>query len=111
MKPLLDVSEFHGPDEAAEVKHVIEYQAGRRNFRRRPGRRAGEAVPKTGSEHRGEDGQNQDFAELLRPSADGPAEASDEREDASVKEKVQLEKEGERFSPGEACQERVLLRR
>ena len=79
MKPLLDVREFHGPNEAAEVKHVIEYQTGRRSFPRGPGGRAGEAVPKTGGEHCGEDGQHEDVAQLLRPGADGPAEAGDER--------------------------------
>jgi len=48
---------------------------------------------------------------LLRPDADGPAEAGDEREDTAVEEKVQLEKKGEGFFTGEACQECVLLRR
>ena len=111
MKPVLEVSEFHGPGEAAEVKHIVEYQAGRRSFRRGPGGRAGEAVPKTGGEHCGEDGQDEDVTQLLRPGGDGPAETGDERQNTSVEENVQLEKNGEGFSTGEACQERVLLRR
>src|SRR6266851_4074319 len=32
MKPTLEVSEFHRPNQAAEVKRVVEYQAGRRSF-------------------------------------------------------------------------------
>jgi hypothetical protein len=47
----------------------------------------------------------------LRPSADGPAETGDERQNASVEKKVQLEKKGEGFSTGEARQEGMLLRR
>src|SRR5258708_22042815 len=41
MKPILEVSEFHRPNEAAEVKHVVEYQTGRRSFLMGPGSRAG----------------------------------------------------------------------
>ena len=48
---------------------------------------------------------------MLRPGADGPAEAGDERQNTGVKENVQLEKKGEGFSTGEACQKCVLLRR
>src|SRR5690242_10284020 len=103
------VSEFHGPDEAGEIKHVIEYQAGRRNFRGRPGGRTGEAVPNTGGEYCREEGQDEDVTQLLRPGADGPAEAHDERQNTSVEEDVQLEKQGEGFSTGEARQEYVLL--
>src|SRR5258706_10635311 len=54
----------HTPNEAAEVKHVVEYEAGRRSFPRGPGGRAGEAVPKTSGEHGGEEGQHQDGAQL-----------------------------------------------
>ncbi len=65
MKPLLKVSKLHGPGEAAEVKHVVESQAGWRSFRRGPRRRAGEAVPKTSGQHRRQDGQDQDVSQLL----------------------------------------------
>src|SRR6267142_2523749 len=111
MKPRLDVSEFHGPNEAAEVEHVVEYQTGRRSFPRGPGRRAGVAVPKTGGEHCGEDGQHDGVTQLLRPGADGPAEAGDERQNTSVEENIQLKKNGKRFSTRKACQECVLFRR
>src|SRR5260370_41553789 len=98
MKPVLEVSQLHRPGEAAEVKHVIEYQGGRRSFRRRPFGRGGEAVPETGGEQRGEDGHDEDIAQLLRPRADGPAKAADKRQNTSVKQNVQLEKKGERFA-------------
>ena len=48
---------------------------------------------------------------MLRPGADGPTEARDERQNTSLEEDVQLEKKGEGFSTGEARQECVLLRR
>src|SRR6266849_7120717 len=111
MKPRLKVSEFHGPNEATEVKDVIENQTGRRSFPRRPSGCAGEAVPKTDSEHCGEDGQHEDVTQLLRPCADGPAEAGDERQNTSVEENIQLKKNGKRLSTREACQECVLFRR
>src|ERR1700694_2973646 len=63
MKAALDVSEIHGPDEGAEIEHVVEHQTGRRSFPTGPGGRAGEAVPKTGGEHSGEDGGDQDVAQ------------------------------------------------
>src|SRR5580658_10198807 len=47
----------------------------------------------------------------MRPSVNGPAEAGYERQNASVEEYVQFEKNGEGFSTGEPCQECVLLRR
>ena len=111
VEPVLQVSEFHGPDEAAEVKHVVEDRIRCRRFRRGPGGRAGKAVPKTGGEDGGEDGQDEDVTELLRPGADSPAESGNERQHTGVEENVQLEKKGEGFSTGEACQMRVLLRR
>ena len=52
-----------------------------------------------------------DVTQLLRPGADGPAEAGDERQNTSVEENVQLEKKGKGFSTREACQECVLFRR
>ena len=48
---------------------------------------------------------------MLRPGADSPAESGDERQNTGVEENVQLEKKGEGFSTGEACQMCVLLRR
>src|SRR3979411_1367348 len=102
MKPILEVSEFHRPNKAAEVKHVVEYQTRRRSFLRGPGGRAGEAVPKTGGEHAGEDSQHQDVTHLLRPGAYGPAEAGDERQNTGVEENVQLEKKGKGFSTRQA---------
>jgi hypothetical protein len=65
MKPRLKVSEFHGPYKAAEVKHVVEGQTGRRSVPRGLGGRAGEAIPKTGSEHCGQDGQHDGVTQLL----------------------------------------------
>ena len=48
---------------------------------------------------------------MLRPSADSPAQSANERQHTGVEENVQLEKKGEGFSTGEACQMGVLLRR
>ncbi len=48
---------------------------------------------------------------MLRPGADGPAEAGNERQNAGVEENVQLEKKGKGFSTREAFQERMLFRR
>src|ERR1700722_3788508 len=106
MKSVLEVSECHGPGKAAEVNHIVEYQAGRRSLRRRPGWRPREAVPKTGGQHCGEDGQNEHITELLRPGTDGPAEAGDERQNTSIEENVELDKKRDRFSTGEPGQER-----
>src|SRR5260370_12219343 len=111
MKAILEVSEFHRPNEAAEVKHVVERQTGRRSFLRGPGWRAGEAVPKTGGEHCRENGQHQDVTQLPRPGADGPAEAGDERQNTGVEENVQLEEKGEGVAAREGCEECVLFRR
>ena len=52
-----------------------------------------------------------DVTQLLRPGADGPAEAGDERQNTGVEENVQLKEKGEGFSTREACQECVLFRR
>ncbi len=111
VETVLHVSEFYAPDEAAEVKHVVENRTRCRRFRGGPGGRAGKAVPKTGGENGGEDGQDEDVTELLRPGGDSPAESGNERQHTGVEENVQLEKKGEGFSTGEACQMRVLLRR
>ena len=46
----------------------------------------------------GEDGQDEDVTELLRPGADSPAESGNERQHTGVEENVQLEKKGEGFS-------------
>ena len=74
-------------------------------------RRAQERVPKTGGEDGGEDGQDEDVPELLGPGADSPAESGNERQHTDVVESVQLKKNGEAVSTGEACQMGVLLRR
>src|ERR1700691_4579442 len=83
----------------------------RRRFAGRPNGGAGKAVPKTGGEYCGEDGQDEDVSESLRPGADSPAESGNERQHAGVVENVQLEKKGEGVSTGEPCQMSVLLRR
>src|SRR5580704_8455539 len=107
MKLIFDVSQFHGPSKTAEVKDVVEDQAGRRSFRRGPSGRAGKAIPQAGRENCREDGQDEDVTQLLRPGADGPAEAGDERQNTRVEQNVQLEKEGEGFSTAEARQKCV----
>ena len=111
MQPLLEVSELHGPDEAAEVKHVVDNRIRCRRFGVGPGGCAGKAVPKTGGEDGGEDGHDEDITELLRPRADSPAESGYERQNTGVEKNIQLEKKRERFSTGEACQMGVLLLR
>ncbi len=111
METVLQVSEFYAPDEAAEVKHVVEDRTRCRRFRGRPGGRAGKAVPKTGGEDGGENGQDEDITELLRPGGDRPAKSGNERQHTGVEENVQLKKKGEGFSAAEARQMRVLLRR
>src|SRR5579872_858837 len=111
MKPALDVSQFQGPNETAEIQHVVEDQTRRGSFSRGPGGRAREAVPETCGEHRGKDSQHQDVTQLLRPSAHSPTEAGDERQNACVEQNVQLEKDGKGFSARDACQERTLFRR
>jgi len=111
MKPRFNVSEFQRPCEAAEIKNVIENQAGRRNFCCGPGWPAGEAIPETGGENHGQDGKYEDITQLLRPRAYGQPEAGDERQDTGVEENVQLEKKGERFTAGETGEKGVLLRR
>ena len=111
MKPFLDVSEFHGPNEASEVKHVIEYQTGRRSFPWGPGGCMGETIPNTGGEHCGKEGYHEDVTQLLRPAADRPAEAADESENTRVKKNIQFEKNGKGLAPRKACQERVLFGR
>src|ERR1700679_2365529 len=109
MKPAFDVTELHRPNKAAKVKYEVEHQTSRRSLQRGPGGRAREAVPKAGGEHYGEDGQQQDVAQLLRPRGDGPAEAGDERQNARVHENVQFEKNGKRLSARKACQQGMLL--
>ena len=108
---MFQVPKFDRPDEGTEVQDVVEGQIGRRSFRRRPGRRAGETVPKAGGERGGEDDEHDDFPELCGPSAYGPAEAEDERQDAEVEENVELEKQRKRFSAQLPGEKGMLFRR
>src|SRR6266853_5621374 len=111
VEPLLQISEFYAPDQAAEIKHVVENRARCGRFRGGPGGCARIAVPRTGGEEGGEDGQDDDVTELLRPGGDGPAEPGNECHHPGVKNNVQLEKNRERFAAAETCQMRVLLPR
>jgi hypothetical protein len=45
-----------------------------------------------------ERGQNKEVTQLLRPGTEGPPETADERQNPSVEQNVQLEKEGKGFA-------------
>src|SRR4051812_4535897 len=70
VKSVLQVSEFDAPDQAAEVKHIVENWSRCGGFRGGPGVRAGEAVPKTDAENGGENGHHENVTQLLRPCGD-----------------------------------------
>ena len=111
VETFLQVSEFHAPDEAAEVEDIVEDRSRCSGLGGRPCRRAGEAIPERGGEDDGEDSQDDYITELLRPSGDSPAKSSNERQDTCVEEKVELKPKGEGFSARETGQMSVLLSR
>src|SRR5260370_12068720 len=108
VEPLLQISEFYAPDQAAEIKHVVENRARCGRFRGGPGGCARIAVPRTDGEEGGEDGQDDDVTELLRPGGDGPAQPGHERHHTGVKNNVQLKKNRERFPATQTSPIRVL---
>ena len=102
VETVLQISEFYTPDEAAEVEDIVEDRSRCSRLRSRPGWRAGEAIPETGGEDDGENGQDEYIAELLRPGGDSPAKSGNERQHTGIEEKVELKREGEGFSAREA---------
>src|ERR1700747_1072756 len=111
MEAVLQVSEFYAPDEAAEIKHVVEDRRRCSRFREGPRRRSGKAIPKTSGEDGGGHGQNEHVPHLFRPGSHRPAESSNKRQHTGIEQNVQLEKKRDGFSAGEVRQKRVLLRR
>jgi hypothetical protein len=90
MEVILQVGEFYAPDQAAEVKDIVEDRSRCSRLRSGPGRRAGKAIPKRGSQNKGENGQDEYAAELLRPGGDRPAKAGNERQHACIEEEIEL---------------------
>jgi hypothetical protein len=62
----------------------------------------GKSNTKRGGEDAGENGQNEDIPELVRPGGDRPAESGNERQHTCIEEDVELKREGEGFSAREA---------